>query len=53
VISLVQWRQLADAVEKVGRESRVRNNRIEKACYSNQRCVGALFFESNLRGDTL
>jgi hypothetical protein len=44
---------LADTVEKVGRESRVRNNRIEKAYYLNQRCVGDSFFESKLRGGTL
>jgi len=33
-----------DAVEKVGRESRARNDPIEKACYSNQRCAGDLVF---------
>jgi hypothetical protein len=42
-----------DAVEKVGRESRRRNNRIEKACNSNQRCAGDWAFESKLRGDAL
>jgi hypothetical protein len=44
---------LADAVEKVGRESRRRNNRIERACNSNQRCAGDWVFESKLRGDAL
>jgi hypothetical protein len=44
---------MTDTVEKVGREGRVRNNRIEKAYYLNQRCVGDSFFESKLRGGTL
>ncbi len=44
-----------DAVEKVGHvhENRVRNNRIEKACLSNQRAPAAGFFKSNLCCDTL
>ena len=45
--------QRVDTVEKVGHESRVRNNRIEEACYSNQRCAGDWFFESKLRGNVL
>jgi len=45
--------QVTDSVEKVGRESRVRNNRIAKACHSNQRCAGGRFLESKLRRDTL
>jgi len=36
-----------DAIEKVGCESRVRNNRIEGACYSNQRCEATGFLNQN------
>jgi hypothetical protein len=44
-----------DAVENVGHvhENRVRNDRIERACLSNQRAPAAGFFESKLRCDTL
>jgi hypothetical protein len=44
---------MTDAVGKVGRKCPIRNNRIEKACYSNQRCASVGFFESKLRRDTL
>jgi hypothetical protein len=44
---------LTDAVEKVGGESRMRNNRIEEACCSNQRCANYWFLESKLRCGTL
>jgi hypothetical protein len=40
---------LTDAVEKIGRESRRRNNRIGKPCNLNQRCAGDWIFESKLR----
>jgi hypothetical protein len=48
-----RWQELTDAVEKVGRESQLRNNRIERACNSNQRCASDWIFESKLRGDAL
>jgi len=40
-------------LKKVGHENRVRNNRIEKACLSNQRAPAASLVESKLRCDTL
>ena len=42
-----------DAVEKVGSKSRMRNNRIEEACCSNQSCANYWFLESKLPCGTL
>jgi hypothetical protein len=42
-----------DAVEKVGRGRRARNNRIDEVCYSNQGCALDWRFESKLRCGTL
>jgi hypothetical protein len=39
---------LTDAVEKVGSKSRMRNNRIEEACCSNQSCANYWFLESKI-----
>jgi hypothetical protein len=44
---------LTDAVEKVGSKSRMRNNRIEEACCSNQSCANYWFLESKLPCGTL
>ncbi len=43
----------ADALKKSVTRNRVRNDRIEKACLSNQPTPVAGFFESKLRCDTL
>jgi hypothetical protein len=40
---------MTDAVEKVARQSRPRNNRIEKASNLNHRCAGGRVFGSKLR----
>jgi hypothetical protein len=45
--------QRVDAVEKVGSKSRMRNNRIEEACCSTQRCAKYWFLESKLPCGTL
>jgi hypothetical protein len=45
-VRLVGRQVWVDAVEKVGRKSRVRNNRIKKRRHSNQRCASGWFFES-------
>jgi hypothetical protein len=42
-----------DAVEKVGSKSRMRNNRIEETCCSNQGCANYWFLESKLPCGTL
>jgi hypothetical protein len=39
---------LTDAVEKVGSKSRMRNNRIEEACCSNQSCANYWFREPKI-----
>jgi hypothetical protein len=46
-------RRLTDSVEKVGRGCRIRNNRIEEVCHSNQGCALDWLFESKLRCSTL
>jgi hypothetical protein len=43
---------MTDAVEKVGGDSRMRNNRIEEACCTNQGCANYRLLESKLRCDT-
>jgi hypothetical protein len=45
-----QWRGplWVDAVEKVGGKSRMRNNRIEEACRSTQRCANYWLLESKI-----
>jgi hypothetical protein len=44
---------VTDAVEKVGRGSCVRNDRIEEVCDSNQGCAPDRLFEPKLRCGTL
>jgi hypothetical protein len=55
-VVMLRWsgrRPMTDAVEKVGCKSRSRNNRIERACYSNQHCAGDWLFEPKSRCDAL
>jgi hypothetical protein len=53
ICSLRGFLSLTDAVEKVGSKSRMRNNRIEEACCSNQSCANYWFLESKLPCGTL